>query len=621
MITSRSCDVAELVHCTYKIQPLCPDSSKILLYGRIFESQDRCPERFSELFDKILKKCGGVPLAIITIASLLANKSDDITQWQEVCSSIGSGLSSSNDMRNDMRKILSLSYYDLPRHMKTCFLYLSMYPEDYEIRRDGLIWRWISEGFIQPRKKEDGLFDLGKSYFNDLINRSLMQPDFDRYGEIYGCRVHDMILDLICSLSREENFVTTSDDIDQEMASESKKFRRISLEKTATWPKKGVSQVRSIAAFYPRIDSMPPFSCLDMLRVLDLDHCNLIHLGGSSKLSIGNLIHLRYLGLRGTGQDGLPGGIEKLQFLEVLSMGGSVKLPESIFRLRRLMCLEGVNCSPQPGNLLRNLASLQVLQRLRVEKDHVGTVKALGYLTQLTKLEIGIWSSGMVDPSIYDTFIDSLCNLGRLQSLQMYTVGLYSRFPWHRWTPPPHLSELEVKITTMLTLPKWISPASLPHLVHLFIEVFHAVGPEDIQILGTLPNLVVLWLGADYQNYLKQPLLKFVVSADAFPRLENCSFVNVAAVPSTFTRRAMPRVRYITFSLRARDFISEADGGLDFDDLAMDHLPSLKVVHCEATGYEEEEQMNTKLREAVEHAVEVHPNHPNIACYYTQKRI
>jgi hypothetical protein len=99
----------------------------------------------------------------------------------------------------------------------------------------------------------------------------------------------------------------------------------------------------------------------------------------------------------------------------------------------------------------------------------------------------------------------------------------------------------------MLTLPKWISPASLPHLVHLSIEVFHAVGPEDIQILGMLPNLVMLSLSVDHRNYLEQPLQKFVVSADAFPRLKECSLEAVAAVPSPFTRGAMPRVRKIHF--------------------------------------------------------------------------
>jgi hypothetical protein len=50
---------------------------------------------------------------------------------------------------------------------------------------------------------------LEKSYFNDLINRSLVQPIFELGDEIVGCRVHDMILHLISSLSREENFLTT----------------------------------------------------------------------------------------------------------------------------------------------------------------------------------------------------------------------------------------------------------------------------------------------------------------------------------------------------------------------------------------------------------------------------
>jgi disease resistance protein RPM1 len=56
--------------------------------------------------------------------------------------------------------------------------------------------------------KKEGirLFEIGEGYFNDLINRSMIQAvESDNDGNIIiGCRVHDMVLDFILSMSREE---------------------------------------------------------------------------------------------------------------------------------------------------------------------------------------------------------------------------------------------------------------------------------------------------------------------------------------------------------------------------------------------------------------------------------
>jgi hypothetical protein len=71
-----------------------------------------------EVTGKILKKCGGVPLVIITTASLLASK--PTVEWEEVNKSIGSGLGNSLDV-DRMRKILSLCYNDLPFSFEDLF--------------------------------------------------------------------------------------------------------------------------------------------------------------------------------------------------------------------------------------------------------------------------------------------------------------------------------------------------------------------------------------------------------------------------------------------------------------------------------------------------------------------
>ncbi|GJN41430.1 hypothetical protein PR202_gn00803 [Eleusine coracana subsp. coracana] len=213
--TTRKLEVAEEVGEIYELAPLPPEKSKMLFYMSIFSAKGRyIDNQLDKVSDKILKKCDGIPLAVITMASLLKKKPKEI--WLEVCDSIGF---------RDTVKILSLSYYDLPPHLKTCLLYLSAFPEDYVIEKISLIWKWVAEGFVEKGRRT-GFFEVGEGYFNELIDRSLIQAvRSEENGIVYGCRVHDMVLDLLRIISQEENFVTISNN-DEGMSSSSSTARR-----------------------------------------------------------------------------------------------------------------------------------------------------------------------------------------------------------------------------------------------------------------------------------------------------------------------------------------------------------------------------------------------------------
>jgi hypothetical protein len=68
---AKSCCTSE-VDLVYKIRPLDIVDSKKLLFKRIFGCEEKCPPNLKEVSDAILNKCGGLPLAINTISSLLA---------------------------------------------------------------------------------------------------------------------------------------------------------------------------------------------------------------------------------------------------------------------------------------------------------------------------------------------------------------------------------------------------------------------------------------------------------------------------------------------------------------------------------------------------------------------
>nr|CAB3466073.1 unnamed protein product [Digitaria exilis] len=378
--------------------------------------------------------------------SLLAIK-DNIIEWQEVCDSIGSGVENNPDM-NDMRK--------------------------------------IAEDFIQHEKHGDNLFEIGERYFNELINRSMMEPALlDEEGMPQACRVHDIVLDLICSLSREENFVTIPDQVEQSTSwGISVKAHRLSLQKptnTSTCSQvttASMSQVRSFTVFSPAI-KLPSLSCFQVLRVLDLEDFDLSEDGSLKLRHLGSLLHLRYLGLRGTSYSGeLPAEIGQLQFLQTLDIQGTdiQELPSSTAKLTQLKCLcfdynhrTRLRCS-----WLKQLTSLEELTTVRVDKDSAAElVEALVHLTHLRVLSIKIAAGhGELDETLSRALAESLGNLHEIRRLEITDFAGADLMK----SPPPKLRKLAVSVVQMRSggrafssLPPWLSPSSLPLLSSLHI--------------------------------------------------------------------------------------------------------------------------------------------------------
>nr|DAD47692.1 TPA_asm: hypothetical protein HUJ06_017629 [Nelumbo nucifera] len=159
-----------------------------------------------DLSQKILGRCEGLPLVIIAIGSLLSKREEKAEkEWDRIYRSLAAELGSGEELEN-VKKILLFSYNDLPCYAKPCFLYFSLFPEDYQVNCVRLIRLWVAKGFI---KEKGGLTmeETTQNYFKELINRCLVQiADTHSDGTMKKCKIHDLMRDIIILKAREAYF-------------------------------------------------------------------------------------------------------------------------------------------------------------------------------------------------------------------------------------------------------------------------------------------------------------------------------------------------------------------------------------------------------------------------------
>ncbi|EEC66985.1 hypothetical protein OsI_33669 [Oryza sativa Indica Group] len=536
IITTRINNIAESC-CTpckgfvYKMEPLSRQNSEILFVKRIFGANSTCPSQLKEIMNEILDKCDGLPLAIVTLASMLANNRRK-EEWERVLKSIGSTHEKYGEW-DTIHKILSLSYNDLPLYLRPCLLYLTTFPEDYEIDKSRLIWSWICEGFITTKQQY--------------------------------------------SLDEVENFVTVLDG--QENSSQLGKIRRLLFQNNdepagaISLGTMELSHLRSLNSFgVSRL--MPPLQDLQVLRVLDLeDYPEENGQGLYNYLeNIGCLLHLRYLALSWI--EKLPVQIGKLEFLQTLDLLGTniEELPETLIQLKRLIRLVG-NGLRLPGGF-GQMEALQELWDVDVGICSINFVEDLQNLKQLRALGVHFyWLQSGYSKIGLRALASSLCNMGEhnLRYLQISNDTKHGDIDClvDSWCGPQRSLECFVlggSYDWFPRLPKWSNP-SFSELTNLQCNV-ELMEKEDLDMLGELPALLVLELIVE-----KTPKDGLRVGQNGFSCLTCLVFYDIYGPGLMFEEYAMPKLEKLYLGLSAYSAYN-AYGGFG---LGIRHLSSLNL--------------------------------------------
>ncbi|EMS64987.1 Putative disease resistance protein RGA3 [Triticum urartu] len=334
---------------------------------------------------KIIQKCGGLPLAVKVMGGLLRRRGESRRDWEQV---LDDSKWSITEMPQELSYAVYLSYQDMPPHLKQCFLYYSLLPQNKTYYAHEVVALWISEGFVHGNSND--LEELGINYYKELIYRNLIEPD-KLYVNHLSCSMHDVIRSFAQYMIKDEALIVHDGDIDNLTNPHSQKFLRLSIEtnhlqsgdidwKSLQGQKSVRTLISTIQIKMKPSDLLVTFSGLRILHIESVDVAALVE-----------ALHLRYVALLNTDISVLPVNFDKMKLLQFLRFDGCinlVNLPDSIVKLGQLRLLD----LPSRCTIPRGFRGLTSMRRLHGFRAHMDgdwcSLDELRPLSQLRFLEL-----------------------------------------------------------------------------------------------------------------------------------------------------------------------------------------------------------------------------------------
>ncbi|RWR75117.1 putative disease resistance protein isoform X1 [Cinnamomum micranthum f. kanehirae] len=431
VLTTRRQEVCEAMGAhTVKVETLCRNES-----WELFKSSMGNVELLPEVEDVaklVAEECCGLPLAILTVGKAMFGETR-VRIWERTLKKLREAKLEEQGM-DRVFKILEFSYTQLKKPIvKSCFLYCSLYPEDYEIPTVELIDYWLCEGLIDEQEtRKDGV-DEGHVVLKELIKSSMLELS-QSGGNYERVRMHDLIRDLAIRITRKNgpksiiNAGVQSEDLPTDWPEDAERISLMHshIENLLDEPK--CSKLSTLLLQKTHLNAIPEsyFTQMCLLKVLDLSGTNI----ESLPESISNLKNLRALLLRNCGLLKEVSSLSKLDQLRLLDLSETSiqELPAGMIAMVQLQCLN-LNGTRKlhlfPAGIISNLSRLEELTMCRsgwtwseMEGEGATIDEIMNSSSKLVNLDIGF-----KDLSNFLCYINS----GKWRILKSFRLGIGSR--------------------------------------------------------------------------------------------------------------------------------------------------------------------------------------------------
>ncbi|KAK8333941.1 hypothetical protein V6Z11_A10G240000 [Gossypium hirsutum] len=421
--------------CKLKVKVPCFSMEEAMNLFLSKAGQDMLPNPTLEsLMELAVRECGGLPLAVVTLAGCMRGKSDPC-MWEDAIEELRGNIRNINDMEDKVYGCLKFSYDRLQRIDQDCLLYCALYPEDDVIDKDEIIEKWMEEGLIDGMGSRKAMEGSGHSILQKLEENCLLERVQDR-----SCiKMHDLVRDMALHITRKRFLVKAGMQLEEvpNMEEWGEDLEKVSLmcNSISTIPQtmKCLKFPKLTALGCWNLRSLPCLSKLQALKKLDLGGSGIEKIPQASKLESLDLIELENLKVIvevGAGESSVD-RFSSLKEITLWNCDKIKKLFSADWVLSNLEVMDVRYCSELEEIITesekKRLGKLVQLQRICSENGVMGCDSlqsiTISYCPKLKRIplylpQLEIDDEGKLSPS------------NSLQRIQVYPIDWWEAVEW-----------------------------------------------------------------------------------------------------------------------------------------------------------------------------------------------